>query len=187
VEGRGNGEGSEGQWRTESHEEISNPTQQQATQQQATQQQATQQHKQGQATQLFYHGRVQLEMKSWWFIFFFWRSFFEIRNVMSFPTDTVRRALENKKLLDRAKNSNYSIVYSWFSSSHSKSNLKVIDIHREQQQLEASVSSFRNHYSDIPIHLFTNLQNFSSNSMVIHRIDLPSPTSLEMTHSLLYG
>jgi hypothetical protein len=127
-----------------------------------------------------------LGMKSW-FIFFFWRSFFEIRNVMSFPTDTVRRALENKKLLDRAKNSNYSIVYSWFSSSHSKSNLKVIDIHREQQQLEASVSSFRNHYSDIPIHLFTNLQNFSSNSMVIHRIDLPSPTSLEMTHSLLYG
>jgi hypothetical protein len=124
-------------------------------------------------------GRIKIAMGKWWVIFFIWSSFFEGFEVISFPTDTVRRALENKKLLDRAKDSNYSIVYSWFPSSSNRE--------MEQQQLEASVSSFKNHYYDIPIHLFTSLNNFSSHLLIIHRIDAPASSSLEMTHSLLYG
>jgi hypothetical protein len=101
-----------------------------------------------------------------------------IDHVRSFPTETIRKALEKKRLLDRSKESNSSFVYSWFNPK---------DQLREQQQLELSISSLNLRYPGIPKQLFTNVNNFHHDSLIIHQISAPSDHTPDLAHSLLYG
>lgn len=134
-------------------------------------------------------------MKTLWLISFLCQMIFSLKRVLCFPTDTIRRAIENKRLLITAKYSNYSIVYNWFpflSSSSPMDSKKEINTsqQKQQKQLELSILSFHNSFPEIPIHLFTNSsQNFSSEFILIHHMEdtLPSSPSLHMIHSLLYG
>lgn len=88
-------------------------------------------------------------------------------NSSEFPTETIRKAIEKRRLVDSAKSSNSSFVYSWFPSS------SLDDLSLARQQLEASVASINSRYPDIPIHLFTNVNNFSSDRLIVHYVNAP--------------
>jgi hypothetical protein len=113
----------------------------------------------------------------WLTVFLLWSQ--TLASVRSFPTDTIRIAIEKKRLVDRSKESNYSFVYSWFNPR---------DLEQEQQQLELSISYLSSRYPDIPKQLFTNVNDFHHESLIIHHIKAPSSDQTpDLVHSLRYG